>query len=58
MWCAARRAYQNQTKPFLDYAILGDGVIIADDSVAGHYRDILNQIGVDISIPKSIISRN
>lgn len=58
MWCAARRAYPHQTKPFLDYAILGDDVIIADDSVAGHYRDILNQIGVDISIPKSIISRN
>lgn len=36
------------------YAIVGDDIVIADDSLAKKYREILDQLGVPISEPKSI----
>lgn len=58
VWCAAHRADPNRTAPFLDYALLGDDIVIADSQVAEHYQQILSQLGVQISRSKSIISNN
>lgn len=38
------------------YAILGDDVCIADERVASKYHQIVSDFGVDISIPKSLVS--
>jgi len=43
---------------FVDYAILGDDIVIADAQVSGHYRQILSEIGVKAGLAKSIISRS
>lgn len=56
VWMAAKRADPSRTKPFWNYALLGDDIVIADKEVAQSYRDILDQLGVKISLPKSIIS--
>jgi len=41
---------------FRDYAVLGDDIVIASDAVASQYRMIMNEIGVDISLAKSLIA--
>jgi hypothetical protein len=41
---------------FLDYAVLGDDVVIADRLVARKYLRIMEEIGVDISLAKSLVS--
>jgi hypothetical protein len=41
---------------FLNYAILGDDVVIADRAVARRYLAIMKEIGVDISLAKSLVS--
>jgi len=41
---------------FLNYAILGDDVVIADRLVARRYLSIMKEIGVDISLAKSLVS--
>jgi hypothetical protein len=41
---------------FLDYAVLGDDVVIADRLVARRYLRIMEEIGVDISLAKSLVS--
>jgi hypothetical protein len=41
---------------FLNYAILGDDVVIADRLVAQRYLAIMKEIGVDISLAKSLVS--
>jgi len=41
---------------FLNYAILGDDVVIADRAVAQRYLSIMKEIGVDISLAKSLVS--
>lgn len=41
---------------FIDYCILGDDVVIANDSVAKEYSLLMENLGVDISENKSIIS--
>lgn len=41
---------------FEDYRILGDDVVIANEMVAQHYLAIMQDLGVEISIPKSLIS--
>jgi hypothetical protein len=56
-------------KPFGDYAVLGDDVVITgdpvnmsrpgeDDTVARYYHDIMTSLGVEISLGKSIVSNN
>lgn len=56
VWIAAQRADPSRTRPFWRYALLGDDIVIADEAVANHYKEILHQLRVKISIPKSIIS--
>lgn len=41
---------------FTDYAILGDDIVIADTDVAQAYQDVMESIGMDIALHKTIIS--
>jgi len=42
---------------FANYAVLGDDIVIADDDVAIHYRDIVTSyLGVSISMHKTLAS--
>lgn len=46
-------------KSFIDYSIVGDDIVIANDLVAIEYRDFMtNVLGVEISKPKTIIAKN
>lgn len=47
VWIAAWRAYPGRL--FLDYAILGDDIVIADSNVAREYQKILSDAEVIIS---------
>nr|QLA48200.1 RNA-dependent RNA polymerase [Medinilla magnifica] len=58
IWLAALQAYPDRKSPFLDYAVLGDDVVICDSLVAYHYRNLLEELGVTISIKKSLISES
>jgi hypothetical protein len=53
---AAHRAYPSEPGWFLRYAVLGDDVVIADRFVAAKYLSIMESIGVDISLAKSLVS--
>jgi hypothetical protein len=53
---AAQRAYPDRRRPFWDYAILGDDVVIGDCKVASESQTLLQQMGVSISMKKSTIS--
>ena len=55
VWLAARRA-QPGKKLFLDYAILGDDIVIADEKVALAYRDIMSEAQAVISLEKTLVS--
>jgi hypothetical protein len=41
---------------FLDYALLGDDIVLADKQVAEAYLVLLSQIGVEYGLAKSLIS--
>ena len=43
---------------FTDYAVLGDDLVIQSDSVSQEYLRIMNILGVEISLPKSMVSYN
>lgn len=43
---------------FLDYAVLGDDVVIADEQVAQKYAAALGELGVMISYQKSLVSHS
>lgn len=43
---------------FTDYAVLGDDIVIANGSVARSYLQVMAEIGVKISIAKSLVSRS
>lgn len=58
MWLAALRADPQRSRPFSDYALLGDDIVIGDELVAHHYQALLSDLSVSISIPKSLISNN
>ena len=53
---AFQRSYPGSKKRFLDYAVLGDDVVIADSRVAQEYRSILDTLSVGISESKSLVS--
>lgn len=53
---AAKRAYPERSGWFLLYAVLGDDVVIADRLVAQQYLRIMRDIGVEISLAKSLVS--
>jgi hypothetical protein len=40
------------------YLVLGDDVVIANESIAGNYLQILSEIGSPINLTKSIVSTN
>lgn len=54
VWCAAETVHPGIT--FRAYGILGDDLVIGDRKVADEYARMLSFLGVDISIPKSLIS--
>jgi hypothetical protein len=41
---------------FLNYALLGDDICIADEAVAMTYLEIMNDLGVEINLSKSLVS--
>jgi len=49
---AANRVGQT---PFKDYVIVGDDIVINSPSVAISYKELINDIGVDINDNKSIV---
>jgi hypothetical protein len=42
---------------FSDYAVLGDDLVIANERVAESYLSLMEYLGVDINLSKSLISR-
>lgn len=54
MWVCAERVYPGRV--FMDYAVLGDDVLIADKAVALLYSQMVVDLGVSISLSKSLIS--
>lgn len=43
---------------FKRYALLGDDIVIGDERVAEHYRSFMQQMGIQISLAKSLVSRS
>nr|UJQ92536.1 MAG: putative RNA-dependent RNA polymerase [Mitoviridae sp.] len=43
---------------FKDYAVLGDDVIIGNEDVANHYLRVMEILGVEVGLQKSLISNN
>lgn len=54
IWWCADKIYPG--KRFDKYAILGDDICIADSKVAEVYLSTLKDLGVTISLPKSLVS--
>nr|UJQ92508.1 MAG: putative RNA-dependent RNA polymerase [Mitoviridae sp.] len=54
--CAAWRAGHPQDRLFLDYAVLGDDLVIADWKVARAYLRLLDSLGVECGLHKSLLS--
>lgn len=54
VWLAARKVLPG--RKFTRYAILGDDLVIAHASVAREYRRMMDAMGVDININKSLSS--
>jgi hypothetical protein len=42
---------------FSDYALLGDDICIADQSVAEQYLILMASLGVEINLSKSLVSQ-
>jgi len=57
VWLAAELVTQSGLR-FDRYALLGDDIVIADEKVAVKYQELLQSIGVDISIEKTLFSNN
>lgn len=53
---AARVGYVMGT--FRNYAVLGDDIVISDGRVAGAYLQLMADLGVEIGLAKSLVSRN
>jgi len=53
---AARVGYVFGT--FRNYAVLGDDIVISDGRVAGAYLQLMAELGVEIGLAKSLVSRN
>jgi hypothetical protein len=43
---------------FKDYAVLGDDVVIGDHAVADHYLRVMEILGVEVGLAKSLVSSN
>lgn len=57
VWLAAELVYPRVVTPSRNYAILGDDIVILDSLVAAKYRELLDDLGVQISPMKSLVSR-
>lgn len=53
MYCA-EQVYPGMR--FRNYALLGDDIVIGDARVADVYKDVIQRLGVKISLPKSLVS--
>lgn len=54
VWYSADRVYPG--RKFKKYALLGDDIVIGDSLVAKVYQEVMTELGVGISAPKSWIS--
>lgn len=52
VWCAAEDVYPDRR--FLDYALLGDDIVIGDQKVALRYKQWLADLGVSVSMRSQI----
>lgn len=43
---------------FSDYILLGDDIVIRDDSVASEYQSVMEKLGVEISSAKTLVSKD
>ncbi|KAK6791539.1 hypothetical protein RDI58_010620 [Solanum bulbocastanum] len=50
--------YYSSCTPFVDYALLGDDILIIDKKVVNQYSRLLDRLSVTISFAKSIGSEN
>lgn len=41
---------------FRNYALLGDDIVMGDARVADVYKDVIQRLGVNLSLPKSLVS--
>jgi len=48
-------AHRCGIRRFEDYLVLGDDIIIAGDEVSKSYLELVKGIGIEISIPKSVL---
>jgi len=55
---AAREAYYDLEGWYENYEVLGDDIVIFDPLVADKYLNIMSEIGTEINLTKSIVSRN
>jgi len=53
---AAHNVYPNHKRWFEGYAVLGDDIVIADKAVAREYLRIMDCVGVEIGLAKSLVS--
>jgi hypothetical protein len=51
-------AHKGKVENFVDYAVLGDDIVIKNDIVAGKYLELMELLGVKINPSKSIISND
>ncbi|KAH0735018.1 hypothetical protein KY285_010725 [Solanum tuberosum] len=58
VWLATLKAYPLRSTPFVDYALLGDDILITDKKVANQYCRLLDRLSVTISFAKSIVYEN
>ncbi|WMV07268.1 hypothetical protein MTR67_000653 [Solanum verrucosum] len=49
VWLATLKAYPLRSISFVDYALLGDDIIITDKKVANQYSRLLDRLSVTIS---------
>jgi hypothetical protein len=48
----------NGIKTFKDYIILGDDIVIKNSNVAKTYIEVMNELGVEVSVPKTHVSND
>lgn len=53
LWYCAERLYPG--RKFQKYALLGDDIVIGDEKVVDVYKDVLTDLGVKISVKKSLV---
>uniref|UniRef100_A0A5C7GQ78 RNA-dependent RNA polymerase n=1 Tax=Acer yangbiense TaxID=1000413 RepID=A0A5C7GQ78_9ROSI len=54
VWYCAEQVYPGMR--FRNYALLGDDIVIGDARVADVYKDVIQRLGVKISLPKYLVS--